>query len=77
MHKFFVKEKMHKAINNTPVTLIPKKLEEKMVRDYRPISSCLIIYNVISKIMTNRQGECVDQYSVQEPCSFCTWSRYP
>lgn len=41
-------------LNHTVITLLPKVKEPKEVVDYKPISLCSVLYNVISKTIANR-----------------------
>ncbi|XP_026459304.1 uncharacterized protein LOC113359963 [Papaver somniferum] len=52
--RFF--ESMHilKQINNTYISLIPKKKKAISAADYRPIGVCNTSYKVISKVIVNR-----------------------
>lgn len=51
VQSFFVKGFLPKGLNTTILALIPKKSEAHEMKDYRPISSCNVIYKVISKIL--------------------------
>eukprot|EP00253_Pinus_taeda_P010718 PITA_10718 len=45
---------LYHAINSTSIALIPKSDSPSSFDDYRPISLCNYIYNIISKIIANR-----------------------
>lgn len=54
VQSFFTKGFLPKGLNSTILALIPKKEEARMMKDYRPISLCNVLYKVISKIIANR-----------------------
>lgn len=54
IQSFFQFGFLPKGLNSTILALIPKKLESKEMKDYRPISCCNVIYKTISKILANR-----------------------
>lgn len=54
VHSFFTNNQLLKAWNATVVSLIPKTVVPQTMRDFRPISSCNVVYKCISKILVNR-----------------------
>jgi hypothetical protein len=51
---FFDSSVMPPGVNETAIVLILKKEQAEMLKDYRPISLCNVIYKVVSKCMVNR-----------------------
>ena len=47
VNEFFEKGTLLKVFNSTLVTLIPKSITAKTVKDYRPIAGCSTFYKVI------------------------------
>lgn len=54
VQSFFVKGFLPKGLNSTILALISKKQEAKVMKDYRPISCCNVLYKLISKILARR-----------------------
>ncbi|KAG7593824.1 Zinc finger CCHC-type [Arabidopsis thaliana x Arabidopsis arenosa] len=54
IQSFFKTGFLPKGVNSTILALIPKKTEAIIMKDYRPISCCNVLYKVISKILANR-----------------------
>ncbi|XP_019238604.1 PREDICTED: uncharacterized protein LOC109218682 [Nicotiana attenuata] len=48
---FFHSATMCKAINCTTITLIPKVNNPANIKEFRPISYCIVLYKLISKVM--------------------------
>jgi hypothetical protein len=45
---------MPQGVNDTAMVLIPKKDEQELLKDFRPIPLCNVIYKVVSKCLMNR-----------------------
>ena len=50
---FFDTGKLHKEVNSTVTTLIPKVPNPSYITDFRPIA-CNVMYKCITKILNNR-----------------------
>ncbi|GJY26444.1 RNA-directed DNA polymerase, eukaryota, reverse transcriptase zinc-binding domain protein, partial [Tanacetum coccineum] len=55
--EFFKSGKLLKEVNSTLVSLIPKVHHPKLVTEFRPIACCNVLYKCISKILTTRIKE--------------------
>ncbi|XP_020242548.1 uncharacterized protein LOC109820765 [Asparagus officinalis] len=54
VEEFFDSGKLLGTFNTASITLVPKTLNPSSSTDFRPISSCNVIYKIISKIIASR-----------------------
>lgn len=59
--EFFRTGKILKSWNSAVLTLIPKSEHVDTVVDYGPIACCNTIYNVVSKMLTNKLKKILPQ----------------
>lgn len=52
--EFYISEEFYEHINNTFITLIPKKRFAKELKDFKPISLLSNVYKIIAKTLTLR-----------------------
>lgn len=53
VQSFFLFGLMPRRVNTTILSLVPKTVDAKTMKDYRPIACCNILYKIISKIIVN------------------------
>lgn len=63
---FFHLGSLCRALNHTLITLVPKISLPEEVSHFRPISLCIVLYKVISKILVNRLKLFME--SIISPC---------
>ncbi|KAL2237518.1 UNVERIFIED_CONTAM: hypothetical protein Sindi_0943500, partial [Sesamum indicum] len=63
---FFTTGKLLKQVNTTLLALIPKVHTPMPVNDFRPISCCNVLYNVITKLLVQRLSMVLDK--LISPC---------
>ena len=54
VREFYASAFLHSEINQTYISLIPKKMQPMCPQDFRPISLCNVIYEVIAKSLADR-----------------------
>lgn len=52
--EFYISEEFYNHLNNTFITLIPKKRGARDLKDFRPISLLNSVYKIIAKTLTRR-----------------------
>lgn len=52
--EFFIHCYMYKPVNYTSITLIPKALHVTSIKQFRPISCCIVLYRIVAKILAKR-----------------------
>jgi hypothetical protein len=67
---FFDKGTVLQGINDTAIMFIPKKDDPELLKDYRPISLCNVIYKIISKCLVNRLRLLLDDLIVPTQSTF-------
>ncbi|XP_058741632.1 uncharacterized protein LOC131614019 [Vicia villosa] len=60
VYDFFEHGRLYKAVNCTIVTLILKFPNANKMKDMRPIACCIVLYKIISKILTNRLSKVIN-----------------
>jgi hypothetical protein len=53
-HNFHEHERFEKSLNATFIALIPKKIGQLEVRDFRPISLVGSVYKILAKVLASR-----------------------
>ncbi|GJU26415.1 putative RNA-directed DNA polymerase, eukaryota, reverse transcriptase zinc-binding domain protein [Tanacetum coccineum] len=72
---FFLNGKLLKEVNHTIIALLPKVSTPSRVNDYRLSSCCYVIYKCISKIITNRIKDGLDDIVSENQLAFVPgWS---
>ena len=67
---FYEKGTLPAHLNDTQITLIPKKLVSLVPADFRPISLCNVIYKIIAKTLDNRLKPHLTDYIDQSQQAF-------
>ncbi|KAE8707155.1 hypothetical protein F3Y22_tig00110387pilonHSYRG00987 [Hibiscus syriacus] len=57
-------------VNRTIIVLIPKVSSSKLMKQFRPISLCSVIYKVVSKAIVNRLKPLMHVCVVENQCAF-------
>lgn len=70
IQSFFKTGFLPKGVNSTILALIPKKKEALVMKDYRPISCCNVLYKIISKILAGRLKMILPKFIAPNQCAF-------
>jgi hypothetical protein len=62
IRNFYITGTLPPHLNDTHITLIPKKLSCFLPADYKPISLCNVIYKLIEKSLANRLKDHLPDY---------------
>ena len=66
----FANPKLIRKVNQTFQVLIPKIPQPEMLKDFRPISLCNVIYKLVKKVIANRIKLIMDHIVCPNQCSF-------
>ena len=66
----FINPGMIEEVNKTLLVLIPKVECPKVIKQFRPISLCNVIYKVVTKIVALRLRVCMPHWIAPNQCSF-------
>ncbi|KAA3474236.1 non-LTR retroelement reverse transcriptase-like, related [Gossypium australe] len=70
MYEFFTSRKLEKSINSSFITLIPKVKNPTEISDFRPICLVSSLYKIVSKVLSRRLREIVDEVVSDTQCAF-------
>ena len=68
--EFFSSGRMPEGVNDTSIVLIPKVDKPERLTEYKPISSCNIIYKLVAKCLVNRLRPILDEIISPEQSAF-------
>ncbi|KAA3478413.1 LINE-1 reverse transcriptase isogeny [Gossypium australe] len=70
MSEFFIIGKLEKSINSSFITLIPKVENPIDISDFRPICLVSSLYKIVSKVLSRRLREIVEEVVTDTQCAF-------
>ncbi|XP_021863540.2 uncharacterized protein [Spinacia oleracea] len=59
--ELFLSNTMLPQFNTTSITLVPKVLNPTLVKDFRPIACCNVVYKLVSKVLTTRMQAVISE----------------
>lgn len=72
---FFEQGRIAQGFNSNIVTLIPKKLGDGRISDFRPIATANYAFKIITKILSDRLGGIASRILSPEQTGF-VWGRH-
>lgn len=75
VREFFTRGKLLKELNHIVIALPPKVKTPSQINDHRPISCCNVLYKCISKLITNRIKEGLNDIVSDKQSAFVTGRR--
>ena len=70
MNDFHSSGVVNRRVNETYITLIPKKYDSCRISDFRPISLVTSLYKIISKVLVSRLKEVLDSTILKNQGAF-------
>ncbi|WOL02052.1 hypothetical protein Cni_G10771 [Canna indica] len=70
IESIFVSNRMPSGWTDTKLVLIPKKEKAKLIKEFKRIAACNVIYKIVAKILANRIRSVLDKVISKEQVAF-------